>query len=48
VGVATTLIALQPVSVTVLGALWYRRRPTLRILTGIAVAFGGTALICLR
>ncbi|MDR1125935.1 MAG: DMT family transporter [Deltaproteobacteria bacterium] len=48
VGVASTLIALQPVSVTVLGALWYRRRPTLRILTGIAVAFGGTALICLR
>ena len=47
VGIASTLIGLQPIAVTIIGAVWYRRRLTIRILTGIAVAFGGTALICL-
>jgi len=47
VGIASTLIGLQPIAVTIIGAAWYRRRLTARILTGIAIAFGGTALICL-
>lgn len=47
-GVAGTLIALQPVAVTLVGAIWYRRLPTLRVALGMLVAFGGVALICLR
>lgn len=48
VGVAGTLIALQPVAVTLVGALWCRRLPSLRVALGMLVAFGGAALICLR
>jgi len=48
VGIATTLIGLQPIAVTLLGAVWYKRRLSLRIITGIAVAFCGTVLICLN
>ncbi len=48
VGVAATLIGLQPVMVVIVGALWYHRPPTRRILLGIVLAFCGTALICLR
>ncbi|MDR2892817.1 MAG: DMT family transporter [Deltaproteobacteria bacterium] len=48
VGVAATLIGLQPIMVTMLGALWYKRQPSLRVVAGSLVAFGGTALICLR
>ena len=47
-GVAATLIGLQPIMVTLIGAIWYRRRPSARIVAGIVVAFCGTALICLR
>ncbi len=47
VGVAATLINLQPIVVAIVGAVWYRRRLSWRIMAGIVVAFGGTALICL-
>lgn len=47
-GVAATIIGLQPVLVTVAGAAWNRRRPSTRVLLGTAVAFAGTALVCLR
>ena len=48
VGVAATLIGLQPVMVTIIGALWYRKSPSLRVVSGILIAFAGTALVCLR
>ena len=48
VGVAATLIGLQSITVTIIGALWYRKLPSLRIVAGTLVAFGGVALICLR
>lgn len=48
VGVAATLIGLQSITVTIIGALWYRKMPSLRIIAGTLVAFGGVALICLR
>lgn len=48
VGVVTTLIGLQPVMVTIVGAIWYRRPPSLRIALGIVVAFFGTAMVCMR
>lgn len=48
VGVATTLIGLQPIAVTLIGAVWYRRLPSLRVVLGSLVAFGGIALICLN
>ncbi|MDR2946726.1 MAG: DMT family transporter [Candidatus Adiutrix sp.] len=47
VGIATTLIGLQPIAVTLMGAAWYKRRLSLRTVTGIAVAFCGTAMIVL-
>ena len=47
-GVAATLIGLQPIGVTILGAIWYRKRPSLRAFSGIVIAFVGTALVCLR
>jgi drug/metabolite transporter (DMT)-like permease len=47
VGVVSTLVNLQPIVVAVVGAAWYRRRLSWRILAGIVTAFGGTALICL-
>lgn len=48
VGVAATLIGLQPITVTLIGAVWYRRLPSLRIILGSLIAFGGIALICLN
>lgn len=48
VGIAATLISLQTVSVTLIGAAWYRRMPSARVMVGILVAFSGTALVCLR
>lgn len=48
VGIAATLIGLQPIMVTIIGALWYRRAPSLRTVSGIVIAFCGTALVCLR
>lgn len=48
VGVAATLIGLQPIMVTIIGAVWYRRMPSWRIMLGSCIAFGGTALVCLR
>lgn len=48
VGVAATLVGLQPVMVTIIGSIWYRRRPGMRVVSGILVAFAGTALVCLR
>ena len=47
-GVAATIIGLQPVIVALVGAAWYRRRPSFRVLAGVALAFTGTALVCLR
>lgn len=47
VGIAATLIGLQPIIVTLMGAVWYKRRLSPRIAVGIAVAFAGTALIVL-
>lgn len=47
VGVASTLISLQPIVVAIVGAVWYRRRLSWRIMAGIVIAFGGSALICL-
>ena len=47
-GVAATLIGLQPIGVTIVGAIWYKRRPSFRAFSGIAIAFVGTALVCLR
>lgn len=47
-GIAAALIGLQPVMVTIIGALWYRKRPALQVLLGTAVAFSGSALLCLR
>ncbi|MDL2226070.1 DMT family transporter [Deltaproteobacteria bacterium OttesenSCG-928-M10] len=47
VGIAATLIGLQPIAVTLIGAVWYKRRLTWRIIGGITVAFAGTATICL-
>lgn len=48
VGVAATLIGLQPIMVTIIGAIWYRKKPSLRIVAGSLVAFAGIAMICLR
>lgn len=48
VGVAATLIALQPILVTFLNAVMNRRIPSVRIIVGGLVAFWGTALVCLR
>lgn len=48
VGVVTTLIGLQPIMVTIIGSVWYRKLPSLRIVLGSLVAFGGTALVCMR
>lgn len=48
VGVAATLIGMQPIMVTMLGAAWYRKQPSSRAICGILFAFCGTALICLR
>lgn len=47
-GVVATLIGLQPIIVALVGAVWYRRKPSLRVLFGAVVAFTGTALVCLR
>ena len=47
VAVAATLIGLQPVAIALISAAWYKRRLSLRVVSGIAVAFMGTALICL-
>lgn len=47
-GVAATIIGLQPVLITFVSAAWNRRRPSWRVLLGTAVAFAGTALVCLR
>ena len=47
-GVAATLIGLQPIGVTILGAIWYKKRPSFRAFSGIVIAFVGTALVCLR
>lgn len=47
VGIASTLIGLQPIAVTLMGAVWYKRRLSPRVVVGIAVAFAGTAVICL-
>jgi drug/metabolite transporter (DMT)-like permease len=48
VGIAATLIGLQPIMVTIIGALWYHRLPSPRAASGILIAFSGTALVCLR
>lgn len=48
VGIAATLISLQTVFVTLVGAVWYRRMPSGRVIVGILVAFAGTAMVCLR
>lgn len=48
VGVVSTLIGLQPIMVTIVGAIWYRRPPSPCIVVGIVIAFAGSALICLR
>lgn len=47
-GVVATLIGLQPIIVALVGAVWYRRKPSLRVLSGAVIAFSGTALVCLR
>lgn len=47
-GVAVTLISLQPVLITFVGAVWKRSWPSLRVILGALVAFAGTALVCLR
>ena len=47
-GVASTITGLQPIVVAVTGAFWYRRKPTLKVVIGSLVAFGGSALVCLR
>ena len=47
-GVVATLIGLQPIVVALIGAVWYRRKPSLRVLSGALIAFAGTALVCLR
>lgn len=48
VGVVSTLIGLQPIMVAMIGSVWYRRLPSWRIVLGSFVAFGGTALVCMR
>ena len=48
VGIVATLINLQPIMVTIIGGLWYRRQPTWRVIAGSLAAFAGTAMICLR
>ncbi len=47
-GGAATIIGLQPVVLTFVGAIGNRRRPSARAVTGSLVAFVGTALVCLR
>ena len=47
-GVVATLIGLQPITVALVGAVWYRRCPSLRVALGSLIAFGGSALVCLR
>ena len=47
-GVAATIIGLQPILVAVVGAIWCRRAPSWRVVSGTLVAFCGTALVCLR
>ncbi len=48
VGVVATLIGLQPVMVTIVGAAWYRKKPSPRVISGILTAFAGTAMVWLR
>lgn len=47
-GVAATIIGLQPVILTFVGAVGNRRRPSFRVVAGSCVAFFGSALVCLR
>ncbi|MDL2316757.1 DMT family transporter [Desulfovibrio sp. OttesenSCG-928-A18] len=47
-GVAATIIGLQPVFITIVGGVWQRRMPSLRVVAGTLIAFSGTALLCLR
>ena len=47
-GVAATIIGLQPIIVAIVGAVWCRRVPSRRVVSGTLVAFCGTALVCLR
>lgn len=47
-GVAATIIGLQPVLITFVGAVWRRCWPSSRVVLGTIVAFSGMALVCLR
>lgn len=46
-GVGATIIGLQPIWVIITYALWNRSLPSVRMMLGAAVAFSGTALVCL-
>ena len=47
-GVGATIIGLQPIWVIITFALWNRSLPSARMMLGSAVAFSGTALVCLH
>jgi drug/metabolite transporter (DMT)-like permease len=46
--IAATIMGLQPIWVIITFALWERRLPSPRIVFGALIAFGGTAVVCLR
>jgi drug/metabolite transporter (DMT)-like permease len=45
VGIAATIMSLQPVLVMLMSAVWYRNLPSPIVLLGTVVAFGGIALL---
>ena len=47
-GVGATIMGLQPIWVIISHAVWTRKLPSQRMLFGALIAFGGTAVVCLR
>lgn len=47
-GIAATIIALEPVLIIPINALWEKRAPSLRAVTGTCVAFAGVAILLSR
>ena len=47
-GVAAILIAMQPIFIIPIVAVMERRLPSLRMVLGTLISFGGVALVCLR
>ncbi|MDL2306573.1 DMT family transporter [Desulfovibrio sp. OttesenSCG-928-C06] len=46
--VATTILALQPVVIIPINAIWEKRRPSVRAIVGTLIAFSGIAVMLMR